>query len=311
VRHARVHVEVARLAAIRIDHVEEQVEVAAPYGREPVAASVAEAVAREKSGTEEPERQHPDRRVGDHERIDVDHAAHAVAEIDGITAGVDLDRAHERGIDRAEDALEILEVKRVVETEAVEPHERLVDVAATDVGLRGEAAGRGPRQPCNGTQRVVAEIGQPLEIVGHELELHGIGRAQEAVPAACHEHLLERPRCQCRERRVDCAWCRSCRGRAAHDHEAAARHLARLEPVRREDLVEDRARRGCLRLALDGHLGPHDVRAVNDRHAARDETRDRRRKRQAGPAAWRRLLRRRMCARRQQVRSGQHEQCGE
>jgi hypothetical protein len=185
-------VEVARLAAVRVDCIEQQVEVPASHRGEPVAASVVETVTGQQSRAEEPQRQHADRRIRDLERFHVDHAAHAVAEVDRITAGVHLDRAHQCRIDRAEDALEILQVERVVQAKPVETHQRLVDVAAADIGLRGEAAGRGTRQPGDGAQRIVTEVGQTLEIIGHEPELLGIGGAQEAVAAAGDEHLLER-----------------------------------------------------------------------------------------------------------------------
>ena len=84
-------------------------------------------------------------------------------------------------------------MERLVERQSVEHDQRLVLLAAADVGEAREAVGRGARQALHGLQRVVAEPRQVLDLVLGEEGLR-VGHARgNGVAARRHHHFLERP----------------------------------------------------------------------------------------------------------------------
>src|SRR4030095_15192379 len=94
--------------SVLVSQVEHQSDVAAPREEEPFAASLVKRPRKPRRCRVEAERDLVLRHVGCRQAVDADYAAHAVAIGDGKGAGIHLDAAHDRRVDRAEDALEIL-----------------------------------------------------------------------------------------------------------------------------------------------------------------------------------------------------------
>lgn len=92
-------------------------------------------------------------------RRDVEHAREAPTEARGMHAAPEIELADRRGIEDAEQALKILEVKWLEERYAVEVHAQLVRPAAAHVGARGKPIGSGAGQETRHPERVLVETG--------------------------------------------------------------------------------------------------------------------------------------------------------
>ncbi len=107
-------VEVAGLAEMAAVRIEQHIEVAATDRADPLARTVCEPAGAQHGGIEQAEANLVVTVLGRAQGDDIDDAAHAIAERGRETAGIDIDRAYEAWVDRAEDALEVLQMIGIV-----------------------------------------------------------------------------------------------------------------------------------------------------------------------------------------------------
>ena len=170
VSEPRIRIRVVRATVFVAQRVQQQIQVAAPRGQQPLPATGSERVRDPARRIEKTQREFALGRIRRGQRLDLDDPAHSIAEGRRKGARVDLDAVDDARVYGAEDVLEILEVERVEQTQPVEADERFVHLAATDVRLGGEITRRRARQPGHGAQRVVADVRQRLEVGCRKLD---------------------------------------------------------------------------------------------------------------------------------------------
>jgi hypothetical protein len=129
--------------------------------------------------------------------MDIDHPAHAVAEVRRKAPRVHVDRADERRVDGAEDTLKILEVKWVRKPQAIEAHESLVGRAAAHVEFRTQVRGSSTGQSCKCSQRIVADVRRELQLGCTEASEGNLRRAHPRVATRRHDDFRD---CRCLRR---------------------------------------------------------------------------------------------------------------
>ena len=82
--------------------------------------------------------------------------------------GVDIHGTDDPRIDGAEDAVEILQVKRVVQAQPIEAHHGFAGFPAAHVGPGADAVGYHPRQTGHSAQRIVPEIGHVVDVLARQ-----------------------------------------------------------------------------------------------------------------------------------------------
>ena len=194
-------------------------------------------------------------------RMDIDHPAHAVAEVRRKAARIHVDRADECWVDGAEDALKVLEVEWVRKPQAIEAHEGLVGRAAAHVELRTQVRGSSARQSCQRSQRIVADVRRELQFGCTETSEGNLRRAHPRVATRRHDDFRDR---QCLRRCEGAV-----RSRRARQEESSARPFHDPDAVGYDELFEDLARGAPGRLAHDSHVRLDEIAAVQDRQAAR------------------------------------------
>jgi hypothetical protein len=105
----------------------------------------------------------PPRAFQRRQRLQVEHAAHAIAVTRGNRALVHGDLAQQARVDEAEHAAIAGHVPRLSQRETVEQDQRLLRAAAADVEAAGEIALRDARHARERDQRILAEHGLRAE----------------------------------------------------------------------------------------------------------------------------------------------------
>jgi hypothetical protein len=143
------------------------------------------------------------RRAGDEGRAerargrgaDVDDTAHPVPELRGEPAAHEIEPVDRLGVDDALDPPEqLLEMEGVVELEAIDENEGLVDVAPPDVDAAREVLAGRAREPADGAQRVVGEVRHPVDLLAAERGRHPGCARVEGVEAGRDDHLAQEAR---------------------------------------------------------------------------------------------------------------------
>ena len=256
-------VPVIRAAEIGIDDIDDKVEVAAARRQQPVALLLAaESAERNDGGIEETQPEFSLRGLFRFAQLDAQHAAHPVAVVRGISPRIKIHAADRPRVHDRRDRLEVLEVIGLVEPQAVEQEQHLVDLAATDVVSRRDAAVGRSRQPVRQAHGLFGGGGDsggqfPVEI--------GVGQGRriiEPVQARRHDNLRYR----------HCRGLGSLRGgldlrRQSHHQQAVGRPGRHGQPVGVQQLGQPVRRYVSGRLVRQPHVPGNEVARVDDPRA--------------------------------------------
>jgi hypothetical protein len=150
----------------------------------------------------------------------------------------------------------------VIEAQVVEPEQRFLRRAATQVRPAREVQAGDARQPLDGADGILADVRQGFERHGVEYDRRQRGIVAEAVMARAHDHRLDGRR----SRPAGHAGMRMARRfrLLAHEHQGVPGPARERDAVRRQDLRQQRLRVARARLALDAHPGLDEVAAVEE-----------------------------------------------
>ena len=121
-----------------------------------------------------------------------EHGGEAVAEFGGEAAGDKIEASHRWQVDDGKGTVDILQVKRLDEIDAVEAGEDLGVGRAAHPEFRGEIIGGEAGEAGNGAVKIFAELGQGGEIRGGERSAGGEGLAGDAEATWGDDELVER-----------------------------------------------------------------------------------------------------------------------
>ena len=154
-------------------------------------AAVLELRGGERAGVEQVDPDLEIARIGGPDGRGIDDRAHAIAEEDRKTAGVELETVDQPRIEQAHRAEEILQVKRLVQSQPVEHDRGLVRLATAHGTDAGKAVGGGARQTLHRSQRLVGEARHVLHLLLREERARCELIGREPIAARLHDHLFD------------------------------------------------------------------------------------------------------------------------
>ena len=153
----------------------------------------------------------------------------------------------------------------IEETQPVEADEDFVHLAAADVRLGREIPRRRARQPGHGPQRVVADVGQRLEVRCREPDRDRRLQGQP-ITTGRDDDFFEVSGAG--RRRVVGERCFATFPRRLDQQDGSIRSVANRKAVRSHEFRQRGPRLGRLRCIADLHPRPHEIAAVEHGHPA-------------------------------------------